>query len=126
MYMIFYPTCSGRTNEITFQNIGFWKHLDSSTCNVCCCFGGFFALNFDFFWVCVAACLPGCGQNDPRQQVWYEWQEGRLQGEGRVSKYPDTPPCPCLLLWIENGITCKKENIKCAASVMMISVKSVA
>lgn len=77
----------------------------------------FFALNVDFFGVCVVACLPGCGQNDPRQQVWYERQEGRLQGEGRVSKYPDTPPCPCLLLWIENGIIVKKENIKCAASV---------
>lgn len=38
------------------------------------------------FDLCFVACIPGCWQNDPRQQVWYERQEGRLQGEGRGSK----------------------------------------
>lgn len=98
--MIFFPTCFGWTNEISFQNIGFSKHLDcmcSSKISVSFCR---FSLSWSLtcFDLCSIACIPGCWQNDPWQQVWYEWQEGRLKGEGRGSKYIDTPSCPCLFV----------------------------
>lgn len=78
------------------------KHWNFETFRLCSC-KSLFVVSY-LFWsltsfdLCFAACIPGCWQNDPRQQVWYERQEGRLKGEGRGSKYIDTPSCPCLFV----------------------------
>lgn len=98
------------------------KHWNFQTFRLCSC-KSLFVVSY-LFWsltsfdLCVIACIPGCWQNDPRQQVWYEWQEGRLKGEGRGSKYTDTPSCPCLF------VKKKYKNIyKMCSLVMMVSVK---